>query len=368
MIQLKILPAGHGDALLLKWVEAGVSYHVLIDGGIPKTFTQSILPEIENIRNNGCFLDLVVLTHIDYDHISGILELAKAIQAEQIPASFIRSWWFNSGLMIDHARHQTVVDLQKSIPLGGGKQPGQHQVSVRQGMSLERFLQGTPHWHSEPITHSHQTEILGGASFHFLSPDFANLHELAEKWTEALQQEKNRQVSAKKRDYALDVHHLNTLHFKADRSLFNASSIAFIWSFQDKNILFLGDATPTVYLESIKKFMAEKGLAKLKLAAMKLAHHGSKHNFDPELLELIDCEYFLLSTDGSHSGLPDKSVLAKIILQPNRDKNRPIHFCFNYNNTILQSIFRSDPPQLGTTYNFSLKFPQANQNGYCLEI
>ena len=74
---------------------------------------------------------------------------------------------------------------------------------------------------------------------------------------------------------------------------------------------------------------------KLKVDIVKVSHHGSKDNTSNELLELIECNKFLISTDGKQHGHPDKEALARIICS----QNNPC-FIFYYN--IAHKIFSED--------------------------
>lgn len=72
---------GHGDCTLLEYIEAsGITFRMLVDGGasVPMAL---ILHLKDNPRPDGTpQIDVVVLTHVDYDHQGGLIELlAKSI-------------------------------------------------------------------------------------------------------------------------------------------------------------------------------------------------------------------------------------------------------------------------------------------------
>lgn len=369
MALLKILPGGHGDVMLLKWQYNHRVYHVLIDGGVMKSFKQSVLPEIKLLVEAEKSLDLVVITHVDDDHISGILEMANWIRMENISPNFVNCWWFNSGSLIADTLGINDPDKNmKTIALPNVNETGDSQVSIKQGISLEYFLKGTLNWHAELITCHREPQQIGGACFYFLSPRPEDLYRLSQQWQEAMALEKSNQVSARMRDYGHKVTDLAHLNFPTDKSLFNVSSIAFLWEYENKRILFLADSTPDVYLPALKSHIEARGMTKLPVNLVKLSHHGSKYNFHSELLELIDCEHFVVSTDGSHHGLPDKSVLAKIILHPSREKSKQRTIYFNYDNLLLRSIFRVDGEEFEKDNNILLKFPKPHWNGYPIAI
>ena len=73
--------------------------------------------------------------------------------------------------------------------------------------------------------------------------------------------------------------------------------------------------------------LEERGGKRLKVDAVKVAHHGSKNNTDEELVSLIDSPRFLFSTNGAQFKHPDEEVIARII---DRAGGRPVTLYFNY--------------------------------------
>jgi beta-lactamase superfamily II metal-dependent hydrolase len=69
-MKLTVYPSGKGDCLLLQ--SGGES--MLIDGGVGNSFVEHVLPKLEGIGK----LDCVYLSHIDDDHIGGLIELVNA--------------------------------------------------------------------------------------------------------------------------------------------------------------------------------------------------------------------------------------------------------------------------------------------------
>jgi hypothetical protein len=89
-ITIHVLPAAYGDCL---WVEcAGTPpWRLLIDGGPPETWP-ILLQRIEDLTPAGRRFDLVVASHLDSDHIGGLLPLFAA--APKLGISF-GDVWFN---------------------------------------------------------------------------------------------------------------------------------------------------------------------------------------------------------------------------------------------------------------------------------
>jgi beta-lactamase superfamily II metal-dependent hydrolase len=74
-MKLRVFHADDGDCLLL--TAASGDHRVLVDGGRSQTFRTHTLPTLEALAKNGTPLDLVIVSHVDNDHISGILKLVE---------------------------------------------------------------------------------------------------------------------------------------------------------------------------------------------------------------------------------------------------------------------------------------------------
>ena len=67
---------------------------------------------------------------------------------------------------------------------------------------------------------------------------------------------------------------------------------------------------------------------KLKLDLVKISHHGSQYSTSDEFLSLLDSECYIISTNGSKHGLPNKRTIARII------KATDGKILFNYSDVI----------------------------------
>lgn len=71
-MKIIVFQSDKGDCLLLEGLDGS---RVLIDGGMPDTYTAHVAPYLDNLRQAGGKLDAVYVSHIDEDHISGILQM-----------------------------------------------------------------------------------------------------------------------------------------------------------------------------------------------------------------------------------------------------------------------------------------------------
>jgi hypothetical protein len=77
-VKLRVFFAGDGDCLLLTSKDGR---HALIDGGRGESFETLTWPVLRKLADENKAIDLVVVSHIDADHISGILRLLKIVAA-----------------------------------------------------------------------------------------------------------------------------------------------------------------------------------------------------------------------------------------------------------------------------------------------
>jgi beta-lactamase superfamily II metal-dependent hydrolase len=71
-MKLIVFQSDKGDCLLLTGADGR---HMLIDGGMRESYSTHVAPTLEQLRLNHEKLDVVYVSHIDQDHISGILQM-----------------------------------------------------------------------------------------------------------------------------------------------------------------------------------------------------------------------------------------------------------------------------------------------------
>src|SRR5882757_9190964 len=75
MVEIKSYPASNGEAFLVRTTDC--TFAMLIDGGYSETFHEHVRADLVNLAARGYKLDIVVATHIDADHISGLLSFFR---------------------------------------------------------------------------------------------------------------------------------------------------------------------------------------------------------------------------------------------------------------------------------------------------
>lgn len=309
--RIRLLPAGHGDCIL---VEYGDPLHrILIDGGTGGT-AERLASALDALPAAERELELVVVTHIDADHIDGMVKMAQAA----FPLAF-QEFWFNG------YRHL----------------PGLEPMGAPAGEILSTWLDSyhRPRWnksfHGEAVAIPDagalvEKPLQGGMKLTLLSPTLESLRQLKPKW--AAECAKAGLVPGEPvaevpppppglEPMGLpNVEALAAATFEEDDSVSNGSSIAFLAEFDNRAVLFGGDAHPGTLEASLKRLPGGPA----KLAALKVPHHGSKHNLSDGLLSAIDTRRFLLSTNGAYFKHPDREAIARILVR--RTPECELHF------------------------------------------
>ena len=82
MLKLIVIQAEFGDCMLLQSSKGNNSISILIDGGPSQTYEKHLKPTLNTVLH-GRNLDLVILSHIDNDHVLGLLDLFEEIKREK---------------------------------------------------------------------------------------------------------------------------------------------------------------------------------------------------------------------------------------------------------------------------------------------
>jgi NTE family protein len=152
-----------------------------------------------------------------------------------------------------------------------------------------------------------------------LSPTREALEGLAEKWPETVQAAG---LDPKSEPAVVDdrlggprgvgerLRDLAKRHDDDDPSPSNRSSIAFLATYDDKTVLFGADALADVLAEGLRRVDDGK---RVRVDVCKVPHHGSRQNVKPEWLKVVDCNMWLVSTNGTRHYHPDRRAMARLL-------------------------------------------------------
>lgn len=318
---LEVLNAFHGDCLLLHYGTLDKPKIMLVDGGPNGTFDASLKPRILTLsetRSKPLKLDHVMVSHLDDDHISGILQLVEEIKSgtELCKAP---SFWFNTFDDTMQLAPPALAEARDDLGLteAAAITASVEHASVNQGRDLRDAVATifSKQNNGEDLLFSDgqgRPLAISGLDVTLVCPDKQHLADLAEKWIAS---------PKKKADTAAYV----------DKSVFNLSSLVVVVSPKDEEdgprILLTGDARGDHILAGLggAGLLDDDGTAHFSI--LKVPHHGSDRNLDREFFRKITADYYVLSGDGKYSN-PSASVLAWIAQAASNDAK----ICLTYDN------------------------------------
>jgi beta-lactamase superfamily II metal-dependent hydrolase len=306
VLRLHVFPADHGDCL---WVEHGNErdlHHVLIDGGTDGA-GKRLIKHIREQHAGKVHFDLMVVTHIDADHIAGVLRL---LSARDIDASF-GDVWFNGYV---HLKPDAVDQM-------GGVQ-GEILTTLLLNKKRKLSWNGLFRNGAVRLTAAGKApvkKLTTGARVTVISSDQQRLLRLEKTWKQdcwkaGLDPRRRkpipRTVQGFERMGIPDVDALAETPFEEDTAAPNGSSIGLVFEFEGKRLVLLGDAFPSVVLSGLRGLNLP---GVLDADIVKLAHHGSSGNTSKELVQKIHAESWVFSTSGAIFKHPDDEAVARTI-------------------------------------------------------
>jgi hypothetical protein len=369
MFRIEMLPAAHGDCL---WIEYGTGQQarrVLIDGGPAHTYP-ALRERILHLPAVERQFELLIITHIDADHIEGIIRLL--LDAEALNCRFDRIW-FNGREQLNK-----VYD-PAGAPLGAlqGEMLGMLIADYEKRTGEQVWNAGLPNGlaavdrktDSLPVV-----ELPGSCRLTLLSPDHERLLELKDRWRDELLEARvtSGDESALRRaiEKARNLRPLGDVlggedgsmedrfelpdpagrdlasgpqdtlgggdgepganaPFGGDDSRANGSSIAVLLEYPmekpEVRLLLAGDAWPSVLEASVERLLSAPN-DRLSIDVFKLPHHGSVANVSASLLSKLRCAHYLVSTSGAVFGHPHTRAI-ELLLAEHRGRGKPrLHF------------------------------------------
>lgn len=341
MLKIRMLKAGNGDCISI----ATESSFILIDGGTAQSFEDWKEQVIDKIKT----INALIVTHIDNDHVNGIIKL---LQHEKCPE--IQSILFNGAEQFfgeinedsaisystDRKLQALVCELtvpEENIRIGYSEGTSLSYSISKRKLKCNEIVSGEALYRERLHCFN-----LGKLKFTTIGPEKSSLDELIEHWKYQLNSKLIKPKIINKIYYdafelyasSLNPPSINhpisniTSHtieslanepFVEDTSPTNKSSLCFLIEHDDKRILCLGDCYPSTVISWLDTCKIQR----LKVDAVKISHHGSKNSTSMALLDRLDCPIYMISTNGKSHGHPNLETLARIA-KANKSKNTRI--------------------------------------------
>lgn len=316
--QLEAIQANDGDCLLLHYDAGNRPGLIVIDGGSKGVYRGFLKKRLEELRAGSRFLDLrlVMVSHIDADHITGILDMCKE-QAEMLadgktPPYRMASFWHNSFEKLAGGRsavkESSIVGASLAGAVPAGLDPFVEAVvaSVAQGNDLRRYAGKLTKINREtnsdliqaPETGKKVIKIDDGLTFTILGPHEQELQKLEDSW-------KTSKAAKKDDEEAVAADYLN-------RTVPNLSSIVVLAESTDngtpRRMLLTGDAGGDLILLGLKTAGLLDKQGKIHVDLLKVQHHGSNHSVDIDFFRKVTGDVYVISGNGKH-GIPHPDTL-----------------------------------------------------------
>ena len=351
IFRLTAFPAMDGDCLLISWGTSEKLWHALIDLGRGQTY-KKIRPDLQALGG----LELLVISHIDADHIAGAIPLIR----EDEPPFTPKRVWYNSRPQLVAARDRTA----QIEPFG-----------ARQGEKLARGIVNFDWpWNREFASGIVSTDspeskapihLDGGLTIRLLSPNDAGLAALLPQWDKELARANIRPFDPVKDEDplgaqfesfgTLNVKQLADEPYSADNTEANGSAIAFVAEFNGKRILLAADAHSEVLEQEIRPLAEAEG-GRYRIDLLKVSHHGSKANTSKKFPRLLSCCRFAFSTNGDRHNHPDRETIARF-LKEFEETDKTLYFNYRQPRTELWDSLTSKH-----RWKYDCVFPVAAQN------
>ena len=285
--ELDLLPGGNGeksgDAILLRCGDLNKGKSslcvIVIDGGY-KCTAENIKSQLQKyyncINDSGRLqIDLMILSHPDTDHVSGLVELAKDpdIQINNIlmhrPWEEIGVTWFQDGRITKHSLKERLAD------------------AFEKAYELDQATRNATKLSPAPTTYT-----CCGAKLHILAPS-TNLYKTCiakcEKTpTSIFESTVKKGISFSKITNEENYSEGDRINWYYDEqtSEINESSFVILFEYEGDQILLTGDAGKKGLKEAIE-YANANGLDLSKVGIIKMPHHGSRKNITPEIMDKL---------------------------------------------------------------------------------
>lgn len=340
-MKLHIIQAEYGDCFILESKIGKDSMNLLIDGGPYQTFKKHLKPALQKLPLNGK-LDLIVLSHIDNDHIIGLIELLEEIKTDREEGRKelveIRKLWHNSFHDLLGLNIEPKELLRYILPSKNSISKDQHEKKknflnsvvmkgFQQGSDLTLLAKSLKMTINEGfknlilVNNSPKSIRLKHVTFQIIGPTKRNLDKLKEEW-------KN-WINKNERNLNSVVELVQIL----DKSIPNLASIMLLVEIKNRKILFTGDGIGQDIIKLLAKNAMLDESGRFHVDILKVPHHGSDRNSTLEFFNTVYADYYIISANGRDDN-PSLETLKWIIT------------CQTHRNNLKKIVFTNKTPNV----------------------
>jgi beta-lactamase superfamily II metal-dependent hydrolase len=322
LFSLEALKAEHGDCLVLHWGTAAAPRRMLIDGGPPGVYEDTLRPRLMQLRKRGpvgrrgrLALDAVVVSHAHPDHIVGVLALFRELRRNRERrrnARFrVKRLWHNSWpdlvatavadeelAAVADTASPTVAAVLRSVERSNELADAAAAI----GLTANRAFGGGV------IQAGDAANLARGLSVRVIGPNAEQIAQLREKWRQAMAAQEPSELAA-----------------FLDRAVLNLASIVLLVSRGRKRILLPGDARGDHILRGLEDAGVLNGET-ARFDVLKVPHHGSDRNVTVDFFRRLPADHYVVSGNGKH-GNPEIETL-RMLAEARGAAPYTVHFTY----------------------------------------
>ncbi len=379
-MHLTAFQSDHGDCLLL--TNTAGTKRILVDGGVSASYNEHVAAAMGKLAAAKKALDVVYISHIDQDHIGGILKMLDDEAAWRVhefqkknknPASKppvvprppkVLEIWHNAfheqlkdnagpiedalaavapilaGSDLEEIRAEAlnqsnlITSIGEAIQVSRRISPKQLNIPLnpRSGGKLMMQRKSQP-----PIA-------IGDLNITVIGPTPGHLKELQDEWNTWLRSAKGKeqlkklQNAARRDEERLGASEfdglINSLRIQAESfgnpeevTVPNLASLTLLVEDGTKSLLLTGDARGDQIVDGLKAAGRLNG-GTIVVDVLKVPHHGSENNVDSDFVEAVIAKDYVFCGNGS-SGNPNLDVIGLMFRRRLAISDKPFRFWFN---------------------------------------
>lgn len=351
---LKTFNVGAGDCIFLILENNGNHFSIMVDCG-------KLNDEVRNYIDTSLHrnLDLLIITHIDDDHIDGVKSILSEFDDLKI-GHIIYNCAQGCQLRAPKVLPDLLLENLNSLRKTDLHVDDKGEVAALKALTLTEKLLSNENWRmvwqkQVGYVTTETTDLIlpyNLGKLIFLSPEPAAIKQLdsyfRKTFNERLYDRYDGPYENESTIYEIILRYLlvneapnkslvvndvisvnsikNLANINPPHSISptNKASLAFLWECGESRILLCGDADPEVIVYNfLRKSNSLAGIAKFD--AIKVAHHGSEHNCGAKFWDTFDSEHIFFTGADNHGKHPSRICISKVISR-NTDKPRLLHF------------------------------------------
>ena len=339
-------------------------------------------------------IDLLIVTHIDNDHLDGLVEMLDItpdIVIDKILYNCNQLWDGRSARAQSESISHDIEIIRRNLPQSRkelfGKVKADKAITLAESIAMKEIWWEA--WKKDKYVTSSTEPLLVDevdqrfGKLIFLTPIKDSIEKLnylfkAEQvrltkhiiensgyldGQEALFELVQRVVAVKRNNYRIDEPEKAGAGMLGETSIIkahefkpqsvsdeNTASIAFVWEFENKRVLFMGDAEPDEVADALDRVYGNQSLV---FEAIKVSHHGSKHSTSDRLLHYIDSDHYFF-TGGNRKDKPSLEAIIKIVDRGD-DKVRILHMN-NHVNEVVECLNSEEGKAIREKYHFGISY------------